>query len=77
LEVETTKGNHSEKKREVPMKEKKAIALDTNQRHVMIHPEGKMRQKRKHRGRSFFSALRKHAPRPSGVAHEPFREKIT
>lgn len=58
-------------------KKKKEITLDTKQRRVMIHPEGK-NEKEKRREKVFlFSALRKHAPRPSGVAHEPFREKIT
>jgi hypothetical protein len=47
LKVETTKGNHSEKKSKVERKKKKEITLDTKQRRVMIHPEGKMREKRK------------------------------
>jgi hypothetical protein len=35
------------KETKVQRKKEKAIALDTKQRHVMIHPEGKMREKRK------------------------------
>lgn len=62
------------RRKEGPTKKEKAIALDTTARYDT--PEGKQRKK-KNRERPVFSALREHAPCPSGVAHQSFREKVT
>lgn len=76
--VEATEERLFKTKAMVQRKEKKAIALDTTQPHVMIHQKERENKREKiNRRRPFFSALRKHASRPSGVTHESFREKVT
>ena len=78
LGFEATEGKLSETKAMSNGTKKKAIALDTTQPHVMIHQKERENKREKINGRRpFFSALRKHASRPSGVTHESFRKKVT